>query len=197
MVARMRANPEFVTHRGDCPCGRARVDAKAPASRSPSFAEHRDPDFVRDLAALLAANHWPAERLVLEFDERIGERRGENLRPVLMQLKALGLRLSIDNLGIGNAALAAIERLPFDTLKISRQLVARLGAPNEPAARALTEALVGLGRTMALTTIGHGVEHAHQAEALTAMGCRYAQGFHLARPLPADELVAWLRAAAP
>jgi diguanylate cyclase (GGDEF)-like protein len=180
--------------------GRLAAELDAPAlllTVNISVLQLEDPDFVRDLAALLAANHWPAERLVLEFDERIGERRGDNLRPVLMQLKALGLRLSIDNLGIGDAALATIERLPFDTLKISRQLVARLGAPNERAARALTEALVGLGRTMALTTIGHGVEHARQAEALTAMGCRYAQGFHLARPLPADELVAWLRAAAP
>lgn len=161
-----------------------------------SVLQLEDPLFVRDLAALLAANDWPAERLVLEFDERIGERRGETLRPVLMQLKDLGVRLSIDNLGIGDAALGTIERLPFDTLKISRHLVARLGAPNERAARALAEALIGIGRAMALTTIGHGVENARQSDALVAMGCRYAQGFHLARPLPADELVAWLRAAA-
>jgi EAL domain-containing protein (putative c-di-GMP-specific phosphodiesterase class I) len=59
----------------------------------------------------------------------------------------------------------------------------------------LAEALVGLGRALALTTIGHGVENARQSEALAAMGCRYAQGFHLARPMPADELAAWLRAA--
>jgi EAL domain-containing protein (putative c-di-GMP-specific phosphodiesterase class I) len=161
-----------------------------------SVLQLEDPLFVRDLAALLAANDWPAERLVLEFDERIGERRGETLRPVLMQLKDLGVRLSIDNLGIGDAALGTIERLPFDTLKISRHLVARLGAPNERAARALAEALIGIGRAMALTTIGHGVENARQSETLVAMGCRYAQGFHLARPLPADELVVWLRAAA-
>jgi EAL domain-containing protein (putative c-di-GMP-specific phosphodiesterase class I) len=60
----------------------------------------------------------------------------------------------------------------------------------------LAEALIGIGRAMALTTIGHGVENARQSETLVAMGCRYAQGFHLARPLPADELVVWLRAAA-
>lgn len=154
-----------------------------------------DPGFVRELAALLAANHWPAERLVLEFDERIGERRTDVLRPVLMQLKDLGVRLSIDNLGIGEAALTSIERLPFDTMKISRHFVARLGAPNERAARALAEALVGMGRAMALTTIGQGVENLRQSEALVAMGCRYAQGFHLARPMPADELAAWWRAA--
>ena len=160
-----------------------------------SVLQLEEPGFVRELAALLAANQWPAERLVLEFDERIGERRGEVLRPVLMQLKDLGVRLSVDNLGIGHAALTMVERLPFDTMKISRHFVARLGAPNERAARALTEALVGLGRALALTTIGHGVENARQSEALAAMGCRYAQGFHLARPMPANELATWLRAA--
>ena len=177
---------------------RLAADLDAPAlllTVNISVLQLEESGFVRDLAALLAANHWPAERLVLEFDERIGERRAEVLRPVLMQLKDLGVRLSIDNLGIGEAALTTIERLPFDTMKISRHFVARLGAPNERAARALAEALVGLGRAMALTTIGHGVENARQSEALVAMGCRYAQGFHLARPMPPDELAAWVRAA--
>lgn len=160
-----------------------------------SLQQLEDPGFVGELAALLAASRWPAERLVLEFDERIGERRADVLRPVLMQLKDLGVRLSIDNLGIGEAALTTIERLPFDTMKISRRFVARLGAPDERAAQALTQALIGLGQALSLTMIGHGVEHQRQSQALMAMGCRYAQGFHLARPMPADELAAWWRAA--
>ncbi|HWT15491.1 MAG TPA: EAL domain-containing protein, partial [Patescibacteria group bacterium] len=109
--------------------------------------------------------------------------------------KDLGVRLSIDNLGIGEAALGTIERLPFDTMKISRHFVSRLGAPNDRAARALADALVGLGRAMAMTTIGHGVENARQSDSLAAIGCRYAQGFHLARPMPIEELAAWARAA--
>ncbi len=177
--------------------GRLAAELDAPAlllTVNISVLQLEDVDFVRDLAAMLAANGWPAERLVLEFDERIGERRGEQLRPALMQLKDLGVRLSIDNLGIGEAALTTIERLPFDTMKISRHFVARLGAPNERAARALVEALLGLGRAMALTTIGHGVENARQSETLGAIGCRYAQGFHLARPMPVAEMLAWRRA---
>lgn len=158
-----------------------------------SVLQLEDADFVRDLAAMLTANGWPAEQLVLEFDERIGKRRSEQLLPVLMQLKGLGVRLSIDNFGIGEAALTMIERLPFDVLKLSRHFVARLGEPEERASRALAEALVGLGRAMDLTTIGHGVENAQQSAELVAIGCRHAQGFHLARPMPVDELGAWWR----
>jgi diguanylate cyclase (GGDEF)-like protein/PAS domain S-box-containing protein len=156
-----------------------------------SVLQLEDPAFVRDLAAMLVANGWPAERLVLEFDERIGQRRSDSLRPVLLQLKDLGVRLSVDNFGIGETALAMVERLPFDTLKISRAFVARLGAPNDRTAHALTEALVGLGRALAMTTIAHGVENARQSERLGALGCRFAQGYHLVRPMPLDDLLRW------
>lgn len=162
-----------------------------------SVLQLEDADFVRDLAALLTANDWPAARLVLEFDERIGKRRSEQLLPVLTQLKGLGVRLSIDNFGIGEAALSVIERLPFDVLKLSRHFVARLGESEERASRALAEALVGLGRAMELTTIGHGVEDARQCAGLLAIGCRQAQGYHLARPMPRDELAGWVRERVP
>ena len=110
----------------------------------------------------------------------------------LHELKGLGVRLALDDFGIGYSSLGRLRELPIDILKIdgtfSRDLASREGA-------SLMQAIVYLGQALGLQVIGEGVETAEQAAALQALGCDLAQGFHFGHPAEAAEITALLRTA--
>ena len=118
----------------------------------------------------------------------------EKVRPTLERLRALGVRLAIDDFGTGYSSLSYLQRLPIDRLKIDRSFVMALTTP-EAADRSLAAAVVRIARTLEMDTVAEGVESLDLLPQLRALGCDMVQGYAIARPMPADALLDWLRQA--
>jgi EAL domain-containing protein (putative c-di-GMP-specific phosphodiesterase class I) len=121
-------------------------------------------------------------RLWLEITESAVIGDPEAAVAKLRQLKGLGVKLAVDDFGIGYSSLANLrELLPVDALKIDRSFVSGVGANEDD--RAIVESVIGLARSLGLDAVAEGVETADQATLLTDLDCSHAQGFHFARPL--------------
>jgi EAL domain-containing protein (putative c-di-GMP-specific phosphodiesterase class I) len=102
----------------------------------------------------------------------------------------MGLRVSIDDFGVGYTSLSQLGELPVDALKIDRMFVADI--LTNPAHEAVVRNVIQLARDLGLTTIGEGVESQDIWDRLTEFGCDEIQGYILTPPLPPDQLTAWL-----
>ncbi len=139
------------------------------------------------VAAALAQTGLPASALELELTESSLVDNTEQVMIALAGLKALGVTLSIDDFGTGYSCLAYLRRLSVDTLKIDRSFVSDL--PNEDG-HAIVAAIIHMAESLGLSTLAEGVEDEATAAELRRLGCRQAQGFFYARPVPASALPA-------
>ncbi|MCQ4284689.1 EAL domain-containing protein [Pseudomonas stutzeri] len=139
------------------------------------------------VAAALAQTGLPASALELELTESSLVDNTEQVMIALAGLKALGVTLSIDDFGTGYSCLAYLRRLSVDTLKIDRSFVSDL--PNEDG-HAIVAAIIHMAESLGLNTLAEGVEDEATAAELLRLGCRQAQGFFYARPVPASALPA-------
>lgn len=144
------------------------------------------PQKARDV---LAASGLDARHLVLEITEGAVMSDPESGMASLRALKALGIQLAIDDFGTGYSSLSYLQQFPIDVLKIDGSFVRNL---DDPDGSTLVSAIVHLAHGLRLTAIAEAIETEDQAHALGTMGCQQGQGFHLARPRPADELTALL-----
>ncbi len=112
---------------------------------------------------------------------------------VLARLHEMGVHISLDDFGTGYSSLSYLQRLPVDELKIDRTFIRDLAGSETDSS--IVEATVALARSLGLTTVAEGVECAATWERLVRLGCDVAQGYYISRPLPADELEAWLAGA--
>jgi diguanylate cyclase (GGDEF)-like protein len=157
--------------------------------------QFNQPHLVGEVQAALAASGMPAECLVLEITENALMSESETMRERLEELKALGVRLAVDDFGVGYSSLSYLRKFPVDHLKIDRSFVQ--GAGEGPEDSALCEAIVKLGEHLGLETIAEGIERSSQLEWFKGKHCRFGQGFYLSRPAPAefiDELLGMGRA---
>ncbi len=104
----------------------------------------------------------------------------------LEELRALGVRIAIDDFGVGYSSLNYLRRFPVDTLKIAKAFVDELGS--SPEQERLVAAILRLGSTLGLETVAEGIEDQAQRDRLRALKCRYGQGYFFSRPVPAHEL---------
>lgn len=142
------------------------------------------------ITAALARSGMPAERLIVEVTEsRLGEDDRRTLE-TLARLRMKRVRVSLDDFGTGYASLARLEALPFDELKIDRGFVS--GAADAPAKRAILESAVALAKRMDLVSVAEGVETQADFDTARDAGIDLAQGYLIARPMPADKLLVWL-----
>jgi diguanylate cyclase (GGDEF)-like protein len=141
-------------------------------------------NLVDEVAALLGRG-----RLELEVTESAAMRDPERSLAVLHDLARLGIRLSVDDFGTGHSSLAYLARLPVAALKIDRAFMA--GLDTEAANRSIVSTTVELGQRLGLEVVAEGVEDDAVLAILRVLGCDLAQGFGIARPMPAAEVPGW------
>jgi diguanylate cyclase (GGDEF)-like protein len=116
----------------------------------------------------------------------------DQARRALTRLREVGVRASIDDFGTGYSSLSYLRELPVHALKIDRSFITHL--IDEPDLEAIVRSIIELARNLRLETVAEGVEDERVCDRLVGLGCDYAQGFALARPMPADAMRSWLRA---
>jgi diguanylate cyclase (GGDEF)-like protein/PAS domain S-box-containing protein len=144
------------------------------------------PDIVSVVRDVLLRTGARAESLCLELTESVLMDDVESSRWTLESLKALGVRLAIDDFGTGYSSLSYLKRFPVDAVKVDRAFVDGLGG--DPHDSALVAAIVAMASALELEVTAEGVETHGQLDNLMRLGCRRAQGFYLARPMPAAQL---------
>lgn len=145
-------------------------------------------DFVDIVAEILADEGLSPALLELEVTERVIMQGSDAVLETLRRLDRMGIRLAIDDFGIGYSSLSYLKLFPVGKLKIDQSFVRDLPAREGDAA--ITQAIIGLGQTLGMVVIAEGVETAAQAEFLSRHGCHEAQGFLFSRPVAADEFLA-------
>ncbi|WP_155123531.1 MULTISPECIES: bifunctional diguanylate cyclase/phosphodiesterase [unclassified Actinoplanes] len=129
-----------------------------------------------------------ALQLEITEDAIMGDR--ERAAAVLTQLRAAGVRIAIDDFGTGFSSLAYLRDLPVDDLKLDRSFI--MPATSDDRAAALVSSTVILAHSLGLRMVAEGVEDLAGAEQLQRFGCDQAQGYLYSRPVPADQLIAWI-----
>ena len=150
-----------------------------------------DPGLCATVSQLLVEAEVPARLLTLEITESTVMADPELAVRSLQSLRALGVRLSVDDFGVGHSSLSNLRRLPVQELKIDRSFVAALG--NDVDSAVIVRSIVDLGRNLALDVVAEGVETKLAWDRLQAMGCQVAQGYFVARPMAPELLLGWLQ----
>ena len=138
----------------------------------------------------LAAAELPPSRLELDVSETVLLQEPDAALAVVAQLRAMGVRVALDDFGDGFATLCAMRDLAFDTIKIDRAFVRDLDREDDEHSRVVVGAMLGLAARLGIATTAEGIERASQAELLRGMGCVSAQGFLFARPESCDDAAA-------
>jgi diguanylate cyclase (GGDEF)-like protein/PAS domain S-box-containing protein len=146
-------------------------------------------DIVADVRDALDDAGLAPGRLTLEITESVLMDDTELAVERLNDLKALGVTLALDDFGTGYSSLSYLSRFPVDILKMDRSF---LSEHSNPGSHSLANAVVGLGATLSLEVVAEGIEAADQAETLRALGCDLGQGYHFARPMDAENSLAFV-----
>jgi len=158
-----------------------------------SARQFRDPGLVPMIVSALTRTGMPAANLTLEITEGTLLTPGFETIQRIGELRALGLRLAIDDFGTGYSSLGYLHAFQIDELKIDRSFVPTGDGVGD--AHVLSQAIVELGRALRLEMIAEGIETPDQADWFRALGIRFGQGFHFARPMPNAEVDRYLRRA--
>lgn len=140
-------------------------------------------DIVQVTQKTLERTKFSGEGLCFELTESVLMDDVNYFGPTFAELKALGVRLSIDDFGTGFSSLGRLKRYPIDELKVDQGFVKGLGT--DPSDTALVEAIVAMAHALHLSVTAEGIENESQLALLRVMGCQRGQGYFLARPMPA------------
>ncbi len=149
-----------------------------------------DESFAVEVAVALERLGIPPHRLLLEITETTIMADPARAQCVLDRLAALGVQFAIDDFGTGYSSLASLKDLPVHHLKIDKSFVHRMHEDADDAT--IVRSVIELGHTLGLHTIAEGVETTTVWDLLCALGCDSAQGYLVARPMPASDVAAWL-----
>jgi EAL domain-containing protein (putative c-di-GMP-specific phosphodiesterase class I) len=144
------------------------------------------PDLVRMVADVLEETHLGPESLELEITESTTMRSPDRAINALRELRELGVRISMDDFGVGYSSLAHLRDLPIHTLKIDRSLIAGITRSSDDAA--IVTAIIAMANSLNLEVVAEGVETQDQLAFLADLKCHRYQGFLLSRPIPPEQL---------
>jgi diguanylate cyclase (GGDEF)-like protein len=163
---------------------------EVPMAVNVSFRDLLDDQFTDRLARRLSEQELEPGLITLEITERVLTSDMERARRTLDALRRLGVRLSLDDFGTGWSSLRLLRELPVSEIKVDRSFVSRVAVDDEDAT--VVRALVGLAHGLGLAVVAEGIETSVTWDAIAGLGCDTAQGWHIARPMPAEAATAWL-----
>src|SRR5690606_23588896 len=143
-------------------------------------------DLPSEVAAVLRETGLPPDRLHLELTETAVLGDEIQASALLARLRAMGVKIWLDDFGTGFSGLSHLRRVPVDGVKIDRSFIADV--LRDPDDLALTSAIIAMAHSLGITVVGEGVENEGQYAVLRERGCDHAQGYWLGRPMAASEL---------
>jgi len=152
-----------------------------------------DEDLLQDIDEALAASGMPPVLLQLEVTESMVMRNVSRAVKVLDAIQSRGIRLAIDDFGTGYSSMSLMKQFPIDTIKIDRSFVRDL--PDDSEDKAITQAIISMGKALGMTIVAEGVETAEQETFLRDHACDEMQGFLFSKPVPSQQLAELLRSA--
>lgn len=164
-----------------------RADLRVAVNLSPL--QFQSGELVATVRGILEKTRLPANRLLLEVTERLVIQNAEQTFAQLEELRALGIQILMDDFGVGHSSLSYFQRFPFDKVKIDKSFVTEV--EYSPAAKAIVQAVVGLGRDLAMGIVAEGIETESQKALLIEMGCTHLQGYLFSKPLDPDAIPAF------
>jgi diguanylate cyclase (GGDEF)-like protein len=154
-------------------------------------AEIEDPLFIKDIVQAVREAQFPPSRLELEITESVAMRNPDLVCERIGVLRQLGIRFAIDDFGAGYSNLATLARLPFDTVKLDRSLVA--GVAKDPEKQSIVRIAIRLAKELGFETVAEGIECLEDLHFVADNGATMAQGFALSPALTLEQLSALLQ----
>ncbi|HZU73765.1 MAG TPA: EAL domain-containing protein [Acidimicrobiales bacterium] len=170
-----------------CQQGRAWTDQfGVPLSISVNLSprQFQDHGLVAEVKEVIERTGFSPSQLCLEITESLAVQDVVRTAHTLNELKALGVRLAMDDFGTGYSSLSYLKQFPLDVVKIDRSFLQDLDDSSIDSA--IVGAVMNLVESVGMTAVAEGVETAHQLAVLASMGCQVVQGYHLAKPMPAE-----------
>ncbi len=143
-----------------------------------------DDTLLADTEKILHDTDMDPTLLELEITESMMMHNPEKTIQILAGLRAMGIRIAIDDFGIGFSSLSHLKKFPIDIIKIDRSFIQDI--PGDEADEAITEAIIAMGKSLKLTVVAEGVETAEQLQFLSTRNCDEIQGYFFSEPIPAD-----------
>ncbi len=175
----------------------ARWQSELPRSERPLFVSVNvssrqifRPEAVQEIRHVLGRNIVPKGCLRLEITETLVMENPEQSAEVLESLRGAGAELALDDFGTGYSSLAYLQRFPFDTIKLDRELVR---GSSSPQGAAIMRSIVALAHELGKRVVAEGVEQRDEASFLRSIGCEYAQGYHFGEPMPERDVLQLLK----
>lgn len=157
-----------------------------------SARELQDPRFEQQLAQLLERHRdVPASTLKLEIVETAALDNLKHARETMLRCIAMGVSFALDDFGTGYSSLTYLRELPITSLKIDRSFV--INMLDRPEDRQIVRSVIGLAHGFDRLCVAEGIETPAHQELLRSMGCDWGQGYGLARPMPAETFINWMR----
>ncbi|MBD1915522.1 MULTISPECIES: EAL domain-containing protein [Cyanophyceae] len=154
--------------------------------------QFEQPHLADQLGQILQETNLDGRSLKLEITESMVMGDVETAIDLMLGLKALGCKLGMDDFGTGYSSLSYLRRFPIDTLKVDQSFIRNMGDSRED--HEIVRTIIGLGHTLGMDLIAEGIETQEQGLALRSLGCEFGQGYYWAKPMPATEASAMLRA---
>lgn len=169
--------------------------AGLPVAVNVSPVELEQADFVGSVRRLLIETGFNPERLVLEVTETAFLGEPQRILQLFNELHDMGIKLALDDFGVGYSSLTSLHRFPFDKIKIDREFVVALDGEPRPALEALAiiQAVSGIGRAFGMQVVAEGIETLSQHTHLKAAGVHGMQGYLFGKPMPALAIAALLK----
>ncbi|WP_420475422.1 EAL and GGDEF domain-containing protein [Noviherbaspirillum sp. ST9] len=157
--------------------------------------QFRQRSFIRYLANSLQDSGMDPSCLQIELKESSVLEDVNDTITALEEIRAIGIRVALDDFGVGFSSVRLLSSLPIDALKIDQSFVSRIG--HDAKSQVIADTVLALGRTLNLQVVGEGIESEDIFDYLRGHGCNQAQGYYFSGPLTADEFVHWFHAAQP
>jgi diguanylate cyclase (GGDEF)-like protein len=145
----------------------------------------------RHLSSAMARHRVPASLIEIEITESAMMGDHDDILAELAALRALGVKLHVDDFGTGYSSLSQLQRLKMDVLKVDRAFTMELG--NSKEGRVFFQAIVSMAHALGMAVVAEGVETEEQLDILRGLDCNEVQGYYIARPVPAGEMLDMMR----